>query len=794
MSRNTKQYISIKDVLSYFQNHFLLFVVTITVSLSAAIGYVIITPPIYQRSASILIKKDEKGAAVSTIMGLDGKVVNNNVDLNNEVNILLMPQLMQEVVKRLSLQDNYSTKFRNVRWVDVYKDAPFVVELDTLLSMRGVSLNFTPIADDHYKITDLNINGNEVSATVVENYGDTIYTDYGYFIINKSPWVETHSSRKLYKYTHTSVNSAASGYSHALSVRVRDQSASIIDLKMTGGSRTKLEDVLNTLILVYNENWIKDKNLVTISTTNFINERVSIIEKELGAIDENISSYKSKNYLPDVTAVSNLNLQSSNDIFREKIRLGNQLSMAKYILQYMQNSTTENQLLPVNTGIEDQTIEEQILNHNDLLLRKNSLLVNGGTNNPIIMDIIKDLDLEKKAILASLNSFITTLNVKIENNRKDEILAQNRLSQNPSQELFLLSTGREQMVKEQLYLFLLQKREENELSQAFTAYNTKVLNYAQGGNFPIEPRKNIIILMGLAIGIMVPMIYLVLRESFNIVILDKADLRGCPIPYIGSIPLIRKKRRFFSRRKDSNEELLVVNNGRDVINESFRLIRTNLDFMSSPSKKCTTIVIASLEPASGKSFVALNLAASIALKNSKVLAVDADFRRGTLSRTVNSPKLGLVNYLNSDDANIDDFIVKKSKCPMLDILPMGIMPPNPTEILLQDKFEIVVRELKTKYDYIIFDCPPINIVSDAAIVNKFCDNTIFILRAGEFEKESLYDVEELYTNKTYNNISLLLNCVDYKKNLKYGYGKYAYYGRHTNKYGSYYHYGNKDKK
>ncbi|MFI3266033.1 MAG: polysaccharide biosynthesis tyrosine autokinase [Rikenellaceae bacterium] len=792
MENRRKQYISIKDAWSYLVSNIWLFICSIILSVSVAIGYIIITPPIYNRTASILIKSDEQRDAVSSVLTLggNGSFQNNNIDINNEINILLMPQLMDDVVRRLSLQESYKVKFHNVRWVDIYHSAPIEIKLDSLLYDCSINLKVAVIDDSQFKITDLYINGEKIEEYIIENYDQPIATPYGNLTVAKSYWAAEHLPTNLYTYTRTSIASASARYSGALSVGVRSQNASIIDLSLTDGSKEKAEDILNTLISVYNENWIKDKNLITISTTNFINERLKIIEKELGDVDENISRYKSENLLPDVKTVSNINLQSSNEILKTQVQLNNQLSMAQYILQYISSSTTDSQVLPVNTGLDDNSIESQISRYNELLMRKNSLLANSSLKNPVIVDIMRELESSKNTIEASINEFINTLNFQISNTHKEEIATRNRLSENPSQELYLLSTGREQMVKEQLYLFLLQKREENELNQAFTAYNTKVLSYAKGSNIPVAPKKQIILLLGLAIGVLAPVFFLLIRESFNTVVRDKSDLKGLSIPYLGAIPSIGQKQSF--RRKLQESSLIVVNNDKDIVNEAFRVVRTNLDFMlgANKNKQCSCIAITSINPKSGKSLVSLNLAASLALKRSRTLVVDGDFRRGTLSEAVHSPRKGLVNYLNSTDISIDEFIIKGLEYPLLDVLPMGIIPPNPTELLLLDKFVDVIKELRTKYDYIIFDCPPVDIVSDAAIIEKQCDSTIFIIRAGLMDKEFLFDIEELYKNKTYKNISLMLNGVDYDKNRRYGYGAYGQYGGYANHYG----YGNKRKK
>lgn len=765
---NTKNgdnsYITLRDICELFVGNIWLFVVSILLSLSVALYYIAITPPIYSRKASLLIKDDKQGNSIEGAAFESMGLLQPNTDINNEIHVIATSQLMEEVVRRLSLHHDYHVKYKGLRWVDLYRDTPFTVELDDKLEDRHVELNLLTDGNSQYEITNLSIDAEDVDITTSHRFGDSISTPFGTLVIRAN---NRGSERiELYSFTKDNVATTADSYLESLSVKLRDEYSSIIDMTIATGSRQKGEDILNTLISVYNENWIKDKNMVSLSTTNFINERLDIITKELGDVDQDISTYKSKNLLPDVGAVASMNLVSTNEILKRQIELNNQLSMAKYILRYITDSSTCNQPLPINSGLESESIDSQIANYNELLLQKNSLLANSSKNNPIIADLIADLESLKSVLTLSINDLINTFTLQIENCRREEITAQERLSNNPSQELYLLSTGREQMIKEQLYLFLLQKREENELNQAFTAYNTKVLSLAKGSDIPTAPQRNVILLFGLSIGFILPIIFLLLKRSLNTSVMTKEDLGTTQIPFLGSIPLIKLKRRANS--------IVVVDNSRDRITESFRVVRTNLDFMSTQLSGCKTISITSFNPGSGKSFISLNLAMSMAIKEKRVLVIDCDLRRGTLSDSVCSPKIGIVNYLNGTDRDVDKLIVKGTYHSSLHLLPMGIMPPNPTELLLTDSFSKLMDELKSRYDYIFLDCPPIEIVPDAMIVDGFCDTTIFVVRAGLMDKRLLPDMESLYESKRLKGMSLILNGVEYAHDRRYGYGKYSY--------------------
>ncbi len=769
-------YITLRDLWEIVIGNIWLFSASVIVCIAVAVGYILITPPTYQRTASILIKSDDKGqSALGSAQAFESMgLVQPNTDINNEIHILSTPLLMNEVVGRLALNYSYGLKYKDVRWVDLYNEAPFVVKVDDALVNTNIAFNLTTDGEKNYTIIDLMINDIELGTDIQGEFGKPLKCGVGNITLEKGIYIPTDILDNLYSFSKDDILDIAMDYSSALSIILRSEDASIIDMSITLESKRKADDVLNTLISVYNESWIKDKNLITLSTTNFINERLSIIGQELGSVDKNISTYKSENLLPNMSAVAGLNLQSSSEILKKQVELNNQLSMAKYILQYIESPTTANQLLPANAGIESTSINEQIVGYNALFLKKNTLLANSSINSPVVADMITDLSYIKQGLVMSVNDLINTLNLQIKNSHQEELIARKKISNNPTQELYLLSSGREQKIKEELYLFLLQKREENQLSQAFTAYNTKVLSLANGSNTPIAPQKKVILLLGFIIGFILPIIVLILKSSLDTLIKSKQDLEGLNIPFIGSIPHITPPK---GGKKSNGPRVTVVSSGnRNIFNESFRVLRSNLDFMTDKSDVAQVIQLISINPGSGKSFITINLGLSMALKDAKVLLIDADIRKATLSSYLNVNKTGISEYLSGENNNIDELIFKSQLHENLDILPVGKIPPNPSELLLKAKLGELITEMKTRYDYIFLDCPPVDIVPDAAIIGKFCNTTIFVVRAGLLDKRLLPDIEGLYESKKYNNMCLLLNGVRYSGKGYYGYRKYGYYG------------------
>ncbi|MFI3321302.1 MAG: polysaccharide biosynthesis tyrosine autokinase [Rikenellaceae bacterium] len=783
---NNKSFLTLRDIWEILLANIWLFIVSLVISVSIAVYYIVVTPPTYSSMASIMIKSDKNGNSLGDSPVFDNMgLVNMNTDINNEIYTLSNPTLMEEVVRRLSLDCEYKLKYRDLRWVDMYNNTPFRVDIDSAMVASRFSFHFTTDGNDSFELSELIVGGKEIDGVIKDKFSNSFQLGEGKITIEKRGFIPSDVKDNLYSFSKVSQEDAVSKYVGALKVELKSKDASIINLSIMLGSIQKAADILNTLISVYNENWIIDKNRITLSTTNFINERLAIIEQELGEVDRNISNYKSENLLPNIGAVTGMNLQSSNEILKQQIALNNQLSMAKYVLEYIESDIENNRQITINSGIESSSINEQIRAYNELLLNKNSLLANSSINNPVIADMIVDLNVIKKGLISSINDLISTIQLEISYNKQEETVTRKKLSNNPNQELYLQSTGREQKIKEELYLFLLQKREENELNQAFTAYNTKVMNMARGSSYPIAPQRNQILLLSLVIGVVLPILFLIVKSNMNVTVEDKGDLSNITIPFLGVIPVIKSKRRLFNRKIDKKEQIIISSGGRDILSESLRIVRTNLDFVASVKDECKVINITSFHPKSGKSFISINLALSLASKASKILVVDTDFRRGSLSTIASSPKKGIVNYLNGMVDDINDVIVKGGLSDNLDILPMGVTPPNPTELLLTDRFEQLVLELKNRYDYIIFDCPPVELVSDAKIVEKNCNTTLFIIRAGLMDKRDLPSLQQIYDEKRVKSMGLVLNGVDYHKNSKYGYGRYGGYGYGKYGYGGY---------
>ena len=778
-------FIRIQDLWSMFVPKWYWFAISLFITLTIAVLYLLSTPPIYTRTAAILVKDNSKSSSSTGAMSdfSDLGIFKSNTNINNELLTLKSPTLMTEVVNRLGLNETFTIR-KGLKNVDLYKVSPVTITFcDKIEVPLSFTINFS--SKEAFAISELEISGEDIGETLSAQMGDSIQTSAGIMIVSPTQEFTDAFIGTSIRYVRGSVRAAVDTYSNALVAELGNEDATIINLSINDTSIRKAEDILNTLIEVYNENWIRDKNQIAVSTSQFISDRLGVIESELGHVDENISSYKSEHLLPDVQAASSLYMAQSAENNKELSTLNNQLSTAQYIRREL-NTKQLDQTLPANSGIVSANIETQISEYNNLVLDRNRLIANSSEKNPLVKNMASSLQSMQRTIIQSVDNLIVSLNTQIRSLRRQEEATTNRLASNPNQAKYLLSVERQQKVKEELYLYLLQKREENELSQAFTAYNTRLITAPRGSMFPTAPRKMNILLVAFAVGLLVPAVGIFMKENMNTKVRGRKDLENLSIPFIGEIPQYsgtKKKWWEFKHRKRQDMKTIVVNEGnRNIINEAFRVLRSNMDFMASKDNNQHVFVLTSFNPGSGKSFLAINIAISFAIKKKKILIIDGDLRHRTVSSYVDSPNKGLSDYLNNQIEDWKEIIVSYKGYTNLHILPIGTIPPNPTELLEDSKLSMLIEALRPEYDYIFIDCPPVDIVADAQIIEKWADRTIFVVRSGLLDRSMLSELENMYTGKRFKNLSMILNGTE-STGGRYGY-RYGYHYGYASYYGS----------
>ncbi|MDL2254955.1 polysaccharide biosynthesis tyrosine autokinase [Parabacteroides sp. OttesenSCG-928-K15] len=772
--KEEEQFISLIDIVHIVRGQWYWFLLSVILCLGAAFLYLKMTPKEYTRTASVLIKDDSRSGGASEAAAFEElSMFNMKRNVDNEVLVFKSRRLMRETARKLHLDVSYTIK-EGLRTQELYTRAPVSAAFPEADEMEMFSFVATLVSDSEVSLTDFRIFSASGEEQFLENtytalLNDTIETAIGLLVVTPTLYYNDSYLHTPVTITKRNLESIVTKYQSALQVSLASKTATIIDLSLQDVSIPRAEDVINTLIDVYNTDVVNDKNLIMVNTSEFINERLIIIEKELGSVDSDIESFKREHQLTDIQSESGMYLQTTSQLSQEELALENQLSLAKYIRDYLTDPTHNSDLIPSNTGISDMNIEGQIASYNELLLKRDKLIGNSSSKNPVVMDLNNSLSAMKQTIIRAIDNLIAGLNLQIGNVKQREVQTARRISAVPSQQKEVLSIERQQKIKEELYLYLLNKREENALSQAMTESNARIVDAASGSNIPVAPKSSIIMLAALIVGCLIPGGIIWIRNSLDTKVKDRKDLEDATtIPLLGEIP--------HRDKKDKGNDVVVRKDSRDSVSEAFRIIRTNMEFMRVKSQDMKVIMLTSSSPGSGKTFISANLAVSLALMHKKVILVDMDIRKGTLTDRVGYTGKGLTNYL-SGKVDLEDVIHSGYMDNHLDVIHSGPVPPNPAELLLSERLDILVAELKKKYDYIILDTVPAGIVADASIINRVTDITLYVVRAGLLDRRQLPDIERLYKEERYKNMCTILNDIRYDKTgYRYGYGYTYGYG------------------
>lgn len=774
-SVNAGNAVPLTDILYRTLHHWPWVLLSLVVCVGAAVVYLLCTPKVYTTTASIMIKDEAAGKSAGAEDFGDFGLFQNKTNIQNEITTLKSADLMEEVVRRLDLDMNYYIPGRFHDVVAYGSNLPVRVEMPGFAENGSALFRVEVDGAGKVSVSDVKSGDLKSEERVQGAMNDTLRTAVGPMVVVAAEGYKPGEAVEL-NVVKAPVSATAGGYESRMVIAMSGDKSSVINLTVTDQSTQRAQALLSTLIGVYNEYWIRDKNQIAVSTSNFINERLGVIESELGNVDSDISSYKSQHLIPDVSAASSMYMSQNQQISQQIMDLRNQLKQTLYIKSYLGAASDNEKMLPMNSGVANVDIQSQITDYNNLVLQRNSLLAKSSDKNPLVVQLNEQMDQMRHAILASVDNSINALNMQISSLQGSQASTTSKIASNPSQAKYLLSVERQQKVKESLYLFLLQKREENELSQAFTAYNTRVVNKPASFG-PTAPNTRNILMMSFLLGLAIPFGVVYLMESNNTKVRGRKDVEHLAVPFLGELPQDGHE-----KKKEAGEANTIVVKGgkRDIINEAFRVLRTNVEFMCNSSEGNKVIAMTSFNPGSGKSFVSMNLGMAIALKGKKVLIVDGDMRHGSTSAYMGSPARGLADYLGGAVSEVDTLIVKTPECQNMQVLPIGSIPPNPTELLESPRFGELIGELKSRFDYVIIDCPPIEVVADAQIIDKFADRTFFVIRAGLFDRSMLPELDRLYEEKKYRNMSFILNGsrndqgrYGYSHTYRYGYG-YGY--------------------
>lgn len=565
-----------------------------------------------------------------------------------------------------------------------------------------------------------------------------------------------------------------------LSVEMADKS-SIINLEYRDFSTREAERVLTLIIQVYGDKLMQEKYLATKHTSQFIDSRLRLLEADLDRVDDSISVYKSRYGITDLDQVSNIMLQQQRQSDIELLNLTNQKAMAEYIRGLLDEKTSPRQLLLVNSGINNSVIESQITLYNSMLLQLQNHLEYTSDQNPLIINQEKELNKLRKNILANIDNHIRTIDIQLLAMEGFHGETESKITSNPAQAKYLASIEREQKVKESLYLYLLQKKEENEVSVTHKTTNIQIIDIPHGSGKPVSPKRAQTLFAAIFLGLLIPLAILFFKATLDETVRDRFDIeRNSDIPFLGEVPFSGKRhqylRNLFSKilgRHQIMKNVVVGYGKQDPSNEAFRIIRTNLEFIAEErggaesSGKGTVYLIKSTQIGAGKTYVSMNLALAMAIGNRRVLFIDSDLRDSSASRQWNAPKRGLTDYLEGRCSDVASLIFRINQYPTLDILPSGIEPNNPTELLCGPLFAQLINQVRPLYDIIIIDSPSAGMLADADIIGKHVDCKLFIIRAGRFNRRNLDELKPIHPDDKQQYVILNGVSIDSRYGIEY---------------------------
>ena len=775
------------------------FVLSVAVCVVAAVLYIKTTAPTYVRSTDVLLLNSGSKESNYTEINLEALGLQTpNSSLQNEMEMLHSPVIMEQVVHELSLDVEYA--YQGIFFNKILYGAEVPVKVVfTDESANGKQFAIRMLDDKNIIIKDFNKPGEE-KTEVKGLLNSKIQTPCGEITVTPTPTYNPSSKFKQeVRVSKYQPSVAAERFLGNLKVENKDAKSSVVNVSITDQNTSRAEDILNNLMKAYDENWKNIQNRIAENTSQFLKERIEEIRAELGDVDNSIASYKGSHLMPDASAAQSMYMSQNSSTQASIQNYNTQLSLLRYVRSYLLGNMGSNRPLPANNGIQDAAISGLISNYNTMQMQRNEMVAYAGDEHPKVRDFDRQLETLRKSIIESIDQSMETIQKHMSGLKNVAGQAAGKIITSTQQEKRVISSERDQKVKETLYIFLLQEKEKTDMTINHSISNIRVIKEAGGSMAPIAPLKKQILLLSLVIGLGIPFIIIFLLEISDTKIRSRKDLEKLKAPFIGEIPLaedaihgkfasILKKMR--KTRHRAKLEIYVDNNAHDIINEGFRMVRTNIEFMlrKDPSRK--VMLLTSANPGSGKSFISVNMAKSFALLGKKILIIDLDMRRCTVSGLVRDHhQHGLANYLGHYNDDINDIICHDAIHEGVDIIPVGTIPPNPTELLHDERLGELISKVRDMYDYVFIDCPPIDIIADTDIVSQFVDTTVFVIRAGLMERSWLAEINKIYEEQRFKNLCIMLNgTVAGNAYSRHRYG--GYYGHYH--YG--YYYGSKGKK
>ena len=776
-----EQEINLREELDKYLRYWPWFILGVLASIILAFVYLKLTVPVYNTVASVIIKDDEGSAggigselAAFEDLGLLGGMSTSSIE--NEIGLFKSRRMMVNTVSALKLNISYFDT-EGLKAYELYLNTPFSVEVISLdkrglLEAQENEENEFFIKPDSGKNLSVEIAATGEKRSTVP--GQLLSLPWGSFIIkdNRAALADLEEVKTNVLVRVATIEDVADYFKKEVKVELTDDNATLLQFGLESTVPQKARDILDQLIFEYNKEAIQDKNEVALSTARFIDERLAIINEELDTVEVGIEEFKEDNSLTDIEAEGKLILENASDYRQKEQELTTQRAIAQSLLNYLIDDDFGDQPLPANVGLEGESVNAQIGRYNDLILERNRIRAGATELNPIVSRLNAQIEQLKETILTGMRRQVANLNIAISDLNQQNRLIGDEIAAVPAKERKFRDISRQQNIKEALYIFLLQRREENSLSLAATAPKAKIVDSAYTSKEAVFPNPKIILAAALLLGLGIPFVIIYIRRLLNNKIERREDVEKITktIPIVGELPRIAKG--------DSD---LIEENDRSVLAESFRIMTTNLQYLLVNAKnegKGYCIYTTSTVKGEGKTFTSINLAMTLANTGKKVILIGADLRNPQLQRydTESKSAIGVSDYLVNEDHRLESLIHDSKFHPNLKLFLSGSIPPNPSELLRQSKFGRMIHELREQYDYVIVDTAPSMLVADTFLISKYADLILYVTRAGYTEKKLLNFAVDVQNDGKLHDISFVINDV---KTANFGYGnKYGYaYGQ-----------------
>ena len=751
--------------------------ITLSLVVFSVLGYVYVKmqPDTFQTNATLLVADQSKSGQMSEMALVQqlsnirpGASYGLSSQLNNEIAIITSVEIMKRVVMELELYTTYKRK-RNLETIELYTSSPYYVKMDSAAYANLKSgVNFEIVKNGEKYVISGVFEGVEYNK-YVNSLPATLKTPAGKMVILLRNQDSTNDPVHV---TIAPLLSTARYYAKGTLSVTTEKLLDVLNISVKAYNVQKAKDIVNTLIRVYNQDAIEQINRSALYTARFIDERLNLKTQELQGVETEIEKYKKENQLTNIQADAALYMQSNSENEKQRITSEVQLELIKYVEEFLKDTKNQDELIP-NLGLTDAGLVNVVSQYNELVMMRQRISQGSSNDNPALKNIDQQITSTRKSIQSSIATSRKGLQLSNKSFGAQESEIKSKLGEIPRQEREILEASRTQQVKQTLYLFLLQKREEASLSMAVALPKGRLLNGPDSATH-VAPRSAMLMAVFVLLGLIIPVAFILLKDMLKANISDRTDLEKITkIPIIGVL----------GHNKDNNSIIDHTSNA-NANSELFRLMRAKLQFaLDQPKEK--VILVTSTESGEGKTFVSMNLAVSISLTEKKVLLMGLDLRKPMLSKYFNlTQKEGLTSYLSGIDADYKSMIVTSADYPGLDILPAGIIPPNPNELIMKDRMDSLITELRAKYDFIVIDTAPVGAVSDTYLLDRVADLTIYACRVNYTDKRSIEFLNKINTENSLKRLYIVLNDVDTETG-RHRYGSYRKYG-----YGYGYGYGN----